>query len=59
MPVGEMLARIDSRELSEWMVYVRLEAEEAARAASGEPAENDTPMDPESEKEAYRRMFGR
>lgn len=28
MPVGEMLSRISSRELTEWGIYFRLEQEE-------------------------------
>jgi hypothetical protein len=32
MPVGEMLRRMDSRELSEWMAYFQLQAAPAVPA---------------------------
>lgn len=31
MPVGELLARISSRELTEWQAFFALESEEAER----------------------------
>lgn len=43
MPVGEMLRRISSRELSEWMAYHQLLADQSASAAP----EVETVDDPE------------
>lgn len=40
MPVGEMLRRISSRELSEWMAYYQLQAGPAAPVAKPPAAED-------------------
>lgn len=45
MPVGEMLARMDSREISEWIAYF---------AVKNEPKK----ADPDEAKAKLRAMFG-
>lgn len=39
MPVSEMLQRIDSREIAEWMAYCRIEADRMAGKPDSESEE--------------------
>ena len=38
MPVGEMLERISSRELTEWMAYHKIESDDNKRRAMADKA---------------------